>query len=55
MSWQDTTTVSIPIRAMGVTPSGQPMPLVALADVIKLLESYGVRVTNTITKQGDGK
>jgi hypothetical protein len=31
---------------MGVTPSGEPMPLVALADVIKLLESYGVGVEN---------
>jgi hypothetical protein len=46
MSWQDTTTITIPIRAMGVTPSGQPMPLVALADVIKLLESYGMEVEN---------
>jgi hypothetical protein len=46
MSWQDTNTVSLPIRAMGVTSSGEPMPLVALADVIKLLESYGVGVEN---------
>lgn len=46
MSWQDSTTVSLPIRAMGVTPSGEPMPLVALADVIKLLASYGVEVTS---------
>ena len=44
MSWKDTTTITLPIRAMGVTPSGEPMPLVALADVIKLLESYGVEV-----------
>ena len=42
MSWQDTTTVSLPIRAMGLTPSGEPMPLVALADVIALLRTYGV-------------
>ena len=46
MSWQGTTTVTLPIRAMGLTPSGEPMPLVALPDVIKLLESYGVEVTS---------
>lgn len=46
MSWKDTTTVTIPIHSVAISPTGDPVPLVTLPNVITLLKSYGVDVTS---------
>lgn len=46
MSWKDTTTVTIPIHSVAISPTGDPVPLVTLPNVITLLKFYGVDVTS---------